>query len=501
MAEAERELRILTGVHAGARARADQEFLIGAGADCDIVLTDAGIAPRHARVQLSGTHWTVLTLGEDGATLTTGEDLPSGARIALGQVLISIDAANAPWQAPYEPDTEQDPDRAGGTAASGINQADPALPALALSGPRARLLALLVQGRQYARSALEWTRRAWRLSAAHPLLSLPVLLMALLAALSLSLLESGETLRKPTMSDRPMTGSAVGLAQTGAAPDALPPVLKTLRNNSLRIERGSNGVLRVLGFVASEDDYSTLAGLVSKISPRPLLRVYIDQELRDGTARWNSTAGNQGRQLVYLGEGRFRLEGISRDNASSLEMLRAVREEFPMLTDLEDALTLFPQTGENLKARLQQAGLQGFSATWQGDRYLLEFGALSPEDMTTLEAESLKFNRDTGGAFPFRINATRAPAAGLTRRLAASPKSGPAAAVAAPKLPFEIRSVVGGKLPYLVLADQSRLLPGGEMAGFRLIEISPTELIFERVNNMATESANAANSAKVVIQR
>ena len=394
MAEAELELRILTGVHAGARARADQEFLIGAGPDCDIVLTDAGIAPRHARVQLSGKHWTVLTLGEDGAALTTGEDLPSGARIALGQVLISIDAANAPWQAPHDPDTEQDPDRAGGTAANGINLADAAPPAHAMSGPRARLLALLAQGRQHVRSTLKWPGRAWRLTAAHPLLTLPVLLMALLAALSLGLLESGATLLRPAMSDRPMTGSAVGLAQPDATPEALPPALKMLHNNSLRIERDNHGVLRVLGFVASEDDYSTLAGMLSKISPRPLLRVYIDQELHDDTARWNSTAGNQGRQLAYLGEGRFRLEGISRDDASAREMLRAVREEFPMLTHLEDALTLFPQTGENLKARLQQAGLQGFSATWQGERYLLEFGALSPEDLATLETETFKFNRD-----------------------------------------------------------------------------------------------------------
>jgi len=102
MSDVELELRILTGNHAGASAPIESDFVIGADPSCDIVLTDSGIAARHARVQLKDQHWSVTrydAYSNDAIDSAMEEHLPPGEQFALAQVLISIAATNAPWRA------------------------------------------------------------------------------------------------------------------------------------------------------------------------------------------------------------------------------------------------------------------------------------------------------------------------------------------------------------------------------------------------------------------
>ena len=89
------ELRVLTGTHAGARVLLpDAPQVLGSADDCDLILCDDGIAPQHARLERL----------EDGSALlhVLDRDLPPihirpGQGAEVGQVRISVEEADAPW--------------------------------------------------------------------------------------------------------------------------------------------------------------------------------------------------------------------------------------------------------------------------------------------------------------------------------------------------------------------------------------------------------------------
>lgn len=103
-AEPEQILRILSGLHAGAsRTLSSREMLlIGSGEDCDIVLSDAGVARHHAMVLRHDDSWTLRAidapLGVAGHPLHPGDPmaLPRAQRIELGDVGFAVAAEDDP---------------------------------------------------------------------------------------------------------------------------------------------------------------------------------------------------------------------------------------------------------------------------------------------------------------------------------------------------------------------------------------------------------------------
>ncbi len=47
------------------------------------------------------------------------------------------------------------------------------------------------------------------------------------------------------------------------------------------------------------------------------------------------------------------------------------------------------------------------------------------------------------------------------------------------RLPFQLRSVMGGDLPYVVLADGGKLIEGGSRQGWRLVSVDGEQVVFE----------------------
>lgn len=97
-------LRILSGLHIGAsRPLAEKEMiLVGSGEDCDIVLSDPGVAPHHALIGLLGGTFSVRAL--DAPLRVGGQPLHPGdpvematlQRIELGQAALAVGAVNDP---------------------------------------------------------------------------------------------------------------------------------------------------------------------------------------------------------------------------------------------------------------------------------------------------------------------------------------------------------------------------------------------------------------------
>ena len=95
-------LSVLSGAHAGAAARvaSGRDYLVGSGADCDLVLTDSQVERRAVRLHAGGSRLHVEALAsvtlDDGSVLDAGRqrkiDLP--ARLCLGEsVHLCVDLA------------------------------------------------------------------------------------------------------------------------------------------------------------------------------------------------------------------------------------------------------------------------------------------------------------------------------------------------------------------------------------------------------------------------
>lgn len=97
-------LRIVSGLHTGGSRplSAQETVLIGSSGDCDIVLSDAGVAPRHAFLTRMGGTVSLRALDApltiDGQTLPPGDpaELAAMQRVDLGGASFAVGAADDP---------------------------------------------------------------------------------------------------------------------------------------------------------------------------------------------------------------------------------------------------------------------------------------------------------------------------------------------------------------------------------------------------------------------
>lgn len=77
------EFRVLSGAHSDASfiLTAGDLLVIGSDASCDICLTDAGVAQRHATLTVNGKHASIRAL--DGVVKVDGEAIPANQRVSL----------------------------------------------------------------------------------------------------------------------------------------------------------------------------------------------------------------------------------------------------------------------------------------------------------------------------------------------------------------------------------------------------------------------------------
>lgn len=102
------ELRVLTGLHQGAALLLiDDEVVLGSAPQCDVVLLDEGIAPRHLHILLREGGWAWKTHGEGGqlgdvyAPDASPDGTPAllnrGSRLRVANVWLMLAGVADPW--------------------------------------------------------------------------------------------------------------------------------------------------------------------------------------------------------------------------------------------------------------------------------------------------------------------------------------------------------------------------------------------------------------------
>ena len=144
------------------------------------------------------------------------------------------------------------------------------------------------------------------------------------------------------------------------------------------------------------------------------------------------------------------------------KLLRTVGAAFPPVREWENAVLTGEETADKLLADLRSRGWQ-ITSEW--DKGTLEI-EVTLQQREVPQWERALFDVANGAAVPFHAKLSFVQPAAAAR-------------VSEARLPFQIRGVVGGDMPYVLLPDGEKLAQGGTWQGWRLATISANQIVFD----------------------
>lgn len=422
------ELRIFSGIHAGARsALAPGDYVLGTDPSCDLILCDEGIAGRHAELRIRKDGWTLHPLKRG-----TGDvHLTAGVGVALGPVTIALDVPQAPWRVvepvlPPEVSAVAEPP----ASSAGVESLPPAVTSSRVAPP------------QPNRDFLGYT-------------GFGLALLALLAGLLLILNPEEVPLAMPVVADEPSRQSRLFDIIGGL----------NLADRVQVIQR-TDGHLTVKVAFLNNEEHEQLAAALARFNPRPELKVIGEQELIQEVHDFLQMRGGK-LNADYLGEGRFRINGQVAGDGERDALLLALKAGFPAVRGFESALLTSDIIAKQFLDELLRIGATAVNGKWQEGRFIVS-AKISSVDMLRWETALLKTEARFGKLFAYRILTE------IDERVEA-------------RLPFRILGVAGGATPFVVLSDQSKVLLGGSVQGWRLTEIDGNQVVFDGPRRLAVK--------------
>jgi len=419
------ELRVLSGTHAGARVLIPGEpQVLGSDPSCDLILTDEGVAGQHAR----------LTVEEDGSVQIEwlGEAPPRVLRLSLGQsteltagLRIGIATADSPWEDTLEvliPDVA-------------ILPSDRPIEAGPHPSPDGR---------------------GWLGSLNLTPLALVAIAVLGFAGLIMAIITVTTGARSPQATVSPASSPSVL-----ASPDTVTQALAALELGArIRVEPDARRGARVRAAFLSQTESERLVAVVSGLSPRPRLEILTHEDLvlalDEALLSYNDP--QRGRPIARVtGPGQVRIEGRVRDTALREQLQGELQRAFPLVQAFDWNLLTDEELAQKFLTELQALQVGNVTGSWADGRLRVEA----------------------------RLHADRVPL--WERGLAALAPRHPVPFEATlvtlpplrPSLPFTVRSIVGGAMPFVTLSGGRKLVLEGESEGWRLVRIDAASVLFE----------------------
>jgi len=238
-------------------------------------------------------------------------------------------------------------------------------------------------------------------------------------------------------------------------------------SSALHLNITSDGLVAVTGWVRDDAQRDQLASALAQLTPMPAMLVGIETEAVSTAQQIVKPYGTY-IDVVNQGGGHIHLIGLI-DHAEARAQLESdFHSQLPTAALLDDRLLDREHMAEMLHSRLIDAGLRELTVDWSATG--LQIGAKGhPMDGDKVYAVVQAFKQQYGMRLPIF-----------------AALDGTQEALAARALPFNISSITGGPLPSVVVDDglsaggrQTRLLPGGVYRGYRLLRITPQQVIFD----------------------
>ena len=466
------ELRVLTGTHAGARVLLpDTPQQLGSDPSCDLVLSDEGLLARHAAIEAQEDGTVVLRWLSDPPRELV---LSPGEAVDLGPVRIAIEEADSPWREDV-PLREPDAMAEIGDLAPGAGDTDPERAARRNARKAANPAAGAAAGTGVGGSA-SWL--ADQLTRAGPALVWVLAALGGLGLLATLLINAGglaTTGASPSITSgiTPGTTPTDPSASAGAAPGRpTSPTAEAMAQASavieplglgkrVRIEPDRLAGLRVRAAFLDEGQVQSLREALARLPTPPRLQVMnagqIQSQLDEALITQDTGTATQ-LEAVPTGEGRYRIQGRVASPGQREALMALLARAAPLAQGLESALRTGEDEAQALLQAMKELGLAEVDGEWTGTRL---------EARVRIQQAALpRWERALAGLatqhpVPFRVSITRLIAPTVTA------------------LPFALRSVVGGTMPFVTLGDGRRLTVDGQVDGWRLLAIRPEAVVFE----------------------
>lgn len=455
-----KELRILCGVHAGARTSlqpGEQALTLGRSADHDIVLRDS---PAQGTVTLTSDGWTWS--GRPGVPSVA---LPLGVGVRFGTVVLTVDDARAPWPDVDQLEIEAEP--MSDAELSPLHEVVPELESMTDEPTEMAATSELpvpTDGEpppsNIITPAITEKFPARRLSRRRvPGWAIAVTGGAAVIWLSLALW--------PTPSTQAV---AAAPAASSVNADSVRELVASLGlSESLRVLTEQPDGLKVVGVVDDDVRRDTLRERLAALEPIPASNILTQPEFKtevDALAK----SLEPGLKLVAKDRATVLLSGVVNEPTEVDALSQRIAVELPTAVRVEKAIKTSAEVVAGFSEELHRLGLP-MRARLEGDRMLVE-GRLARPRVAQWEALILNFNKHYGERIPFVASLDEEIPVAADADAPASASS-PPAKVWLPR----IDSVVGGDAPYLVLADGRKVMPGGTLNGYELVAIRNDSLV------------------------
>lgn len=482
------ELRLLSGVHAGASLSLSpgESLTIGRSRSCDVVLHDAPF--EQARLEASSEGW--LWLEPDG----TRQAIPRGQGLTAGALVLTVQSTGESWSGATElpiawvrPES-RDGDSSGASApkanAADISADEEGLGALSESASSASLqespeTAPPVSDNaveSLAPVAIEAPPSGRSLRGNRVWLVAPGVMLVGLAWYAAGLTDPFLRLFRATPIESPVA-AAPALA-TGAVEQDLARVLERIAaagfNDVVRAALRPDGRIEVTGVLESVDEQDQVIQLLSPerrwLALALLTQAEFAERVRDAARLLPEGFGAEA-----LSGGRIRVTGLVLRPEDGSRARSILEERLPQTVAMVSGLTTPEDAAAQLGGELKGLGFGSVKVAWADARISID-GMIPRERAAAWEQILLRFNQRFSDRLPARVllalsDPTVAPIAAATAQPVLPPL----------KLP-RIVAIQSGPLSYLLFADGHRVLPGGIVNGYRLAAISDTELLFEDAN-------------------
>jgi type III secretion protein D len=444
------ELRVLTGLHHGARCPAQDGALLGSHERCDIVLCDEGIAEEAVRLWIGNEAWRLSTHDD---MPDSAQELPFGAPYRLGPIHVTVACAGDSWPTPDELSAMlrsaeesqgdsgrgmHDSDAAGMTSASATEEGG-----TAIATPRHPDQNLPLEEGAYHLEAGRAQRKKSRLRWAF-------------GGLLILLVFGGAASYSPAgvQPDAQLASAPLADAET------LTRTQQLLRNRGyadrLHAALSSEQQIVVSGWVRDNKDHDELATVLTEIWPLPTLQV---DDQGQATARIMAQSLDLDVRVVveYPSPGHLTIRGIAASDTArtqALERWQANVDASPQVT-----ITLLPaeQVRAALNKAISAAGLPTVTTDWKDKTLWVGARGFDARQLQRLKGILDALNSSYVNTLQVGEDE--------------SPKSVP--------IPFRVHSVVGGTQPWIMLEDGTRIIVGGTHGAYSLKSIEDGRVVFD----------------------
>lgn len=458
MAQQALELRILSGLHQGARMPATAGMTIGVAEQADAILSDLPATATLLRLELQSPHaWRLNNVDpasaeEDSAELVRWHAL--GQAHAYGGIWVCVAQPHQEWPK-VEP--EKLPPEWLETAPEPIYDRSPmdwnhAPDEIINTVPESSIPS---SGQECA-----------TLAAATPMTNpkpatkgrMRLLILAIITVFVLGLFFNHTRVNQAQAIPAMPTPQDLLIRANGQLP-ALQLAIAQV-DPALRLELAAqpDGRVQIAGWVASIEALDRLSTAMARQHPAPLMRVRTISEMRtDLKAMLPETI----KHLEFNAADAccLRMSGIVPNQTARQEAIEQTEALLPPDLKLQNSLRLAETMPEDVAAALRAEGFADVTAHWDGQQIIASV-PLSNQQRARLENALLAIIKRWPG-MPLKV----------VTEVTSNHHS---------RAPFEIRSVVGGTSPYLVLPGGSKLLPGASHAGWRLQAIEDHAIVFDQ---------------------